>query len=187
MKKVRMRRYLIAAVSLLTISLSAPNAIADVKAEPNQRDVVAARTTQQPDPSAPRLELRPGVGSDRPATTFGATAVTATYLPFTFTYNLSTSMYSSNFMPSSSGSVCVNLRATGSTDPNYWMKQLKVDIYDWTPFPDVKVGPTVRYYLDGYYYGYCWYGLHPYHEHYFRLSKDWGPATVWGDGWAAPY
>ncbi|WP_436492446.1 hypothetical protein [Actinokineospora sp. HUAS TT18] len=129
----------------------------------------------------------PDDGTDRAANSFSAMTVTASYLPFNFSYNFSTSLSSRTFWPSSGGSVCVNLRATGSTDPSYWMKQLKVDIYDAYPYPDAKVGPTVSYYLDGYYYGYCWYGLNPSHEHYFRLSKTWGPASLWGDGWAAPY
>ncbi|WP_026425750.1 hypothetical protein [Actinokineospora inagensis] len=79
----------------------------------------------------------------------------------------------------------MSLRGTGGSDPTYFGKEVKVEMWD-AYGTDTKVGPTVRYSLNGNAYGYCWTGTYPYHEHYFRLVKDWSPTVrVWGNGWAS--
>lgn len=178
------KRLLLVGLSILSITVSAPNAVADNgKNRWDQPGTSAERVSNRPDPNAPWVELGPDDGKDRSAATSEYT-VTAYYLPFNFTYDFSTSVSSRTFWPSYDGVACVNLRATGSTDPTYWSREIKVEM--WNAYgTDTRIGLPVRYKLDGYYYGYCWHGLNPYNEHYFRLTKDWGPSRVWGDGWAS--
>ncbi|MGW5055486.1 hypothetical protein [Actinokineospora sp. NPDC004072] len=111
--------------------------------------------------------------------------VQAVYLPFNFGFSFSSSLNSREFWPSYSGRACVNLRGTGSGDGSWFGREIRVEMWNATG-TDTKMGPTVRYRMDGTYYGYCWTGLYPYDAHYFRLTKDWGgSAGVWGDGWAS--
>ncbi|WP_189209450.1 MULTISPECIES: hypothetical protein [Actinokineospora] len=133
-----------------------------------------------PIPGAPTYELREGevVAADE-------MTVQGVYLPFNFGFSFAYSLSSRTFWPSYSGRACVNLRGTGSSDPTWYGREIRVEM--WNAYgTDTKVGPTVRYSVNGNYYGYCWTGLYPYHEHYFRLTKDWGGSNgVWGDGWAS--
>jgi hypothetical protein len=112
--------------------------------------------------------------------------VQGVYLPFNFSFTFAKSLSSRVFWPSTSGRACVNLRGTGSAEPSWWGREVKVEM--WNSYgTDTKVGSTVRYTVDGTYYGYCWTGLYPYHEHYFRVVKDWSTTrSVWGDGWVSP-
>ncbi|SDH65732.1 hypothetical protein SAMN05192558_113124 [Actinokineospora alba] len=180
----KMKRLLLVGLSILSITVSAPSAVADDGGNRRDRPDAAKPVPGRPDPNAPWLEMVPDDGKDRPGATTQYT-VAAYYLPFNFSYDFSTSLASRSFWPSYNGTACVNLRATGSTDPSYWSREIKVEM--WNAYGvDTRIGLPVRYKLDGYYYGYCWYGLNPYNEHYFRLTKDWGPSRVWGDGWASP-
>lgn len=130
---------------------------------------------------APVLEL---VQLDGDRATGGDVTATAATLPFNFTFNFSTTLSSRNFWPSSAGKACVSLRGTGSSDPNWRGKEIKVEMWDADGI-DSRIGAPVRYRLDGGYYGYCWSALYTNHEHYFKLVKEWGPASVQGDGWAS--
>ncbi len=178
------KRILVAAISILAVATVTPAATADRPSTPKDPVVDARPSTGRPIAGAPTLELIEDDGRDRP--TNETMGVQASYLPFNFTYDFSTALASRTFWPSPSGQACVGLRGTGSTDPNYWTREIKVEM--WNAYgTDTKVGPTVRYSLNGAYHGYCWAGLYPYHEHYFRLTKDWGPSRVWGNGWVSAY
>ncbi|WP_285613354.1 hypothetical protein [Actinokineospora globicatena] len=144
---------------------------------------VAKQTTARPSKDAPLVPLVPDDGADRP--TGEGVAIQAVSLPFTFNFDITSSLASRTFWPTSGGRTCVSLRGQGGSDPIYFGKEIKVEM--WNAYgTDTKVGPTVRYSLNGNSYGYCWTGLYPYHEHYFRLVKDWSPTVrVWGTGWAS--
>jgi hypothetical protein len=188
MNLLNRQRCVVAVLAVLSITVSAPNAVAGERPNAKDRSVSAKLVPGRPDPAAPTLELVPDDGKDRPGSSSGQgfTVQAASFLPFNFSYDFSTSLASRSFWPSFAGMSCVALRATGSTDPDYWQKELKVEM--WDAFgTDTRIGPPVRYSANGYYYGYCWFGLSPYHEHYFKLTKDWGVGTarLWGNGWAS--
>lgn len=172
------RRLLPILLAMIAITSAAPSAFGEPPGK--QRDVPAAPATGGPVPGAPHYDMREGavVAADQ-------MTVQGVYLPFNFSFSFSYSLSSRTFWPSYSGRACVNLRGTGSSDPTWWGREIRVEM--WNAYGvDTKVGPTVRYSVNGTYYGYCWTGLYPYHEHYFRLTKDWGGSnSVWGDGWAS--
>ncbi|MGX7824233.1 hypothetical protein ACTG9Q_03990 [Actinokineospora sp. 24-640] len=142
--------------------------------------VVAPRAQGGPVAGAPVFDMREGEGLKVDEMT-----VQGVYLPFNFTFSFGYSLNSRTFWPSYDGRACVNLRGTGSAEPTWWGREIRVEM--WNAYgTDTRVGATVRYSVNGNYYGYCWTGLYPYHEHYFRLVKDWGGSkSVWGDGWAS--
>ncbi|WP_204449103.1 hypothetical protein [Actinokineospora baliensis] len=158
-------------------------AAAEPRDKTDDRVEVAKLTTSRPTPGAPVLPLLPDDGSDRP--TGEGVAAQAAYLPFTYSFDFSSSLVSRTFWPTSASRACVSLRGTGGSDPSYFGKEIRIEM--WNAYgTDTRVGPSVRYTLNGNSYGYCWSGLYPYHEHYFRLVKDWSPTVrVWGNGWAS--
>lgn len=173
------RRLLPFLLALVAVTSAAPAAQAD-RVGKAPRDTPAAPVVGGPIPGAPTFDLREdGVAAQQ-------LTVQGVYLPFNFSYTFAYSLSSRTFWPSSGGRACVNLRGTGSSEPTWWGREIRVEM--WNAYGvDTKVGPTVRYSVNGSYYGYCWTGLYPYHEHYFRLTKDWGGSrTVWGDGWVSP-
>lgn len=177
------RRLLSILIALITVASAAPAALADFPGPGKvPRDVPAGPVAGGPIPGAPHYDMREGVGE---VVTADQMTVQGVYLPFNFSFSFSYSLNSRTFWPSYSGRACVNLRGTGSSDPTWWGREIKVEM--WNAYGvDTKVGSTVRYSVNGSYYGYCWTGLYPYHEHYFRLTKDWGGSnSVWGDGWAS--
>ncbi len=172
-----------AAVLLAVLAVVATATEAGAKPKDKDRSEVAQATEARPAPGAPTLELLPDDGSDRESGDF---AVQAAYLPFNFSFDFTSALVSRTFWPSTAGRACVSLRGTGSTDPTYYSREIKVEM--WNAYgTDTRIGLPVRYRLNGSYYGYCWTGLYPYHEHYFRLTKDWNlGARVWGNGFASP-
>ncbi|GAA3002977.1 DUF1842 domain-containing protein [Actinokineospora diospyrosa] len=158
-------------------------AAADARDKNDDLVEVAKLTTARPSPGAPVLPLLPDDGKDRP--TGDGVVAQAAQLPFTYAFDFSSSLVSRTFWPTSGGRACVSLRGTGGSDPSYYGKEIRVEM--WNAYgTDTRVGPSVRYTLNGNSYGYCWSGLYPYHEHYFRLVKDWSPTIrVWGTGWAS--
>lgn len=108
----------------------------------------------------------------------------AATLPFNFTFEMCCSLKSRQFTPAgreSRGKACVTLRGTGSDDPNWKGKIVKVLMWDEDGI-DGKKGPTVNYKLDGTYYKYCWTGLTVAHPHHYEIQKPWGPAQLRGNG-----
>jgi hypothetical protein len=170
------RRLLPLVLTLIAICSAGSPAVAE---RPVKDGPVAEKVAGGPIPGAPRHDLREGVVADQ-------WSVQGVYLPFNFSFSFTRSLSSRVFWPSSSGRACVNLRGTGSAEPTWWGREIKVEM--WNAYgTDTKVGATVRYSADGTYYGYCWTGLYPYHEHYFRVVKDWSTTrAVWGDGWVSP-
>ncbi|MEU4674703.1 hypothetical protein AB0F91_43845 [Amycolatopsis sp. NPDC023774] len=75
----------------------------------------------------------------------------------------------------------MSLRGTGSDDPNWKGKIVKVLMWDEDGI-DGQKGPTVNYTLDGTYYKYCWTGLTVTHPHHFEIQKPWGPSQLQGNG-----
>ncbi|GLZ40008.1 hypothetical protein [Actinokineospora sp. NBRC 105648] len=177
------KRFAALVLSILAVLACAAQATAEPRDKDKDPTEVAKVTAGRPIPGAPDLPLVPDDGTDRP--TGAGVAAQAVSLPFNFSYDFSSTLASRTFWPTSGGKVCVSLRGTGSTDPTYFAKEIRVEI--WNAFgTDTRVGVPVRYSLNGSYYGYCWTGLYPYHEHFFKLTKDWGPgARVWGNGWAS--
>ncbi|WP_156757974.1 hypothetical protein [Actinokineospora pegani] len=131
---------------------------------------------------AVEVDLLPDTRQDRPS---GQVGIQASYLPFTFSYDFTSSLVSRTFWPVA-GRACVSLRGGGSTDPVYFLREVKVEMWD-AYGTDTRRGQVARYPLNGGYYGYCWNGLIAGHEHYFRITKDWNHgARVWGSGWTSP-
>ncbi|WP_156893194.1 hypothetical protein [Actinokineospora enzanensis] len=156
----------------------------DAGAAPEKEWTVSARLlTSGPVPGAPTLPMVVDTGQDRPA---GGVFLPTDKIPFNYNFTFQSSLASRSFWPSSDSKACVSLRGTGGSDPTYFGKEVRIEMWD-AYGTDTKIGPTVRYSLNGNAYGYCWSGTYPYHEHYFRLLKDWGPGiTVWGSGWVSP-
>ncbi|SDH24610.1 hypothetical protein SAMN05216553_118123 [Lentzea fradiae] len=140
---------------------------------------VAAAAVMSVVPAASASEV---AASDRTAS---AVTVRAATLPFTFTFDFETTLRSRNFSPPASGRACVTLRGTGSTDPGWRGKEILVEMWDADGI-DERVGPRVRYRLDGTDKVFCWEALVQNHEHYLLLVKEWGPSRVYGEGrvWA---
>ncbi|SER76479.1 hypothetical protein [Actinokineospora terrae] len=177
------KRFGVAALVIVAMATAVGQAVAEPGDKNGDRVEVAKQTDARPSKDAPLVPLVPDDGLDRP--TGQGVGAQAVPLPFTFNFDFTSSLASRTFWPTSAGRTCVSLRGTGGSDPIYFGKEIKIEM--WNAYgTDTKVGPTVRYSLNGNSYGYCWTGLYPYHEHYFRLVKDWSPTVrVWGTGWAS--
>ena len=157
-------------------------ASASVDKDKREGEVVARVVEGEPPSGAVKVELVPDTGADRAT---GEVGVQAAFLPFNFNFDFTVSLASRTFWPVL-GRACVSLRGTGSADPSYYQREVKVEMWD-AYGTDTKKGLTARYSLNGGYYGYCWSGLSSGHEHYFRIYKDWNlGARVWGNGWTSP-
>lgn len=177
----RFLSFIAALVPLVSLVVAAPAAGAVEGRGPANaaaREEVARPVGGGPVPGAPQYALVEGAQA-------GEFTAQGAYLPFNFTFNFAYSLNSRTFWPSTAGKACVNLRGTGSSYPGYYGHEIRVEM--WNSYgTDTRVGATVRYAMNGSYHGYCWTGLYPYHEHYFRLVKDWGGGSaVWGDGWVS--
>ncbi|SDD45715.1 hypothetical protein [Actinokineospora iranica] len=174
----------VVAVVFSVVALVGAGAEAGAQRKDREPADVARPVAGGPVAGAPELVLVADDGGDR-ATGTGDFVVQAVNLPFNFSFDFTTSLASRTFWPSLLGRACVSLRGTGSTDSSYWWREVKVEM--WNAFgSDTRIGSPVRFSLNGSYHGYCWNGLVPLHEHYFRITKDWNAgARVWGNGWAS--
>ncbi len=109
----------------------------------------------------------------------GSAAVT---LPFSFSFDFQFSRNTQDFHATSSGRVCLELRVTGSTDPDVATRDVIAKVWRHGGGGYTQVGSAASYRADGSYRSFCW-SSSPNQVHHIELYKEWGPfARVWGDG-----
>ncbi|WP_146107951.1 hypothetical protein V5P93_006869 [Actinokineospora auranticolor] len=183
-----MRRWTAVAVAAaavatsVAVSITGASAATGAAADQGRRVEVAVATPVPFGPVAgiPKLEMVPDAPADR-RLGYGPDLAVAK-IPFDYDFRFRSLLPSRLFWPTSESKACVVLRGTGGSDPTYYGKEILVEMWDGYG-NDTKVGPSVRYTLNGQSYGYCWTGTYPYHEHFFKLVKNWGPTIeVIGQG-----